>query len=216
MSLTTIGNCRNYWRFESSELSGGEFTDSVNGVAAVLDGTAAWATQNSLEGLDLATNTAVLQIDDSDVLGEFSVICVTGYRGGGQSYGLATQNVGTTPVKAILTCSSNKPTYANETFVATGDSPMNQSAVNVVCLGSDLENGLFYIQVDGATKYTSTGNKPGQSTLISSKFVWGSNGLGGTKDPLQHLYELAFYIGDVTQDPGYATEIAALKTKYGI
>lgn len=216
MSLTTIGNCRHYWEFNSAQFSGGVFPDQVGSADASLNtGSPAYTSHNSVEGLDLSGGTQYLSFLDTECLGELSFIQVIGYRGGGIAYGLCT-TTSTTGYNFFHSASSNNAQFFRSAQAATSDAPLNQSAVNIVTSGVRLTAGEVFIKVDNDAEFTNSANPAANDAAVNTHDGWQFGRRYTTLDPIQQVYELAAYIGDITTDAGYAAEIAALISKYAI
>lgn len=215
MALTDLGNCRHYWEFNSSNYSSG-FADQVGSATATLNtGSPSYVTANSVQGLDLSGGTQYLTVAEVECLGEISWVGVYGYRGGGTAYGWCTlTNIAGFNFYQLFT--GNNATFWRSAGAATTTAPLNQSGVNVHSFGTRLEAGQIWGQVDDDSEVTNSGNPAANDVTFNTHTNWQFGRRYTTLDPIQQIYETAVYIGDVSQDSNYATEIAALKTKYGI
>lgn len=215
MSLISIGNCRHYWEFNAANYSSG-FADQVGSVTATLNtGSPTYTTANGVQGLDLSGGTQYLSFAATECLGEVSFIQVIGYRGGGQAYGLCT----TTSVSGFNFwhgANSNNAQFFRSATAATTDGPLNQSGVNVTTSGVRLVAGQMFMRVDADAEVTAAAIADKNDAAINTHSGWQFGRRYTTLDPIQQVYEIAVYLGDVTTATGYADEIAALITKYAI
>ena len=216
MSLDDIGNIRHRWEFNSANFSASAFQDLVGSANASLNtGSPSYVTHNSVEGLDLSGGTQYLTFGDTDGLGELSFIQVIGYRGGGQAYGLCTTD-STNGFNFWHGASANRAQFWRSAQVQNSDQPLNQSGVNIVTSGTRLGTGKLFLATDDDAEVTNDASPDKNDAAINTHDEWQFGRRYTTLDPIQQVYEIAVYIGDVTTDLGYSDEISALMTKYNI
>ena len=214
MSLRTLGNCRHYWEFKASQFSSNAFADQQGTTPAVLNtGTPTYTSANGTQGLDLSSGTQYLTASELEILGEFSVISVIGYRGGFQR-GWATLNTTTGFNWREEYVIDRYRIFRAETVFTTEE--LDQSHVNISIGGVNLDGiAQLFTQVDDNPQVELDLSVDSNAVINTFQDIQFGR-VGTTLAPVQQVYESAFYAGDVREDESLDAEIAALKTKYGI
>ena len=216
--ITDLGNCRHYWRFDSANFSSMEWADQIGSSPFVLNtGSPSYELANGLETLDLSSQTQFLRSENWDAIGEISVITVLGYRGGGSKYGLSSE-ASTSGFNAYQFFVSLQARWWRSSGATTGADLVNApGSVNVFCCGSRIDSGLNWAKIDEHPEVTNAATPSAPYAIVNNAEPWVfGRQYTNAINAVQILAEMAVYIGDVSTDPNFDTEIQALKTKYAI